>query len=244
MQQPSIRTMQVIDRTLFPGSHCINVAANTRIVMHKAVFMALSGSSEAMIETWTTKPKQNETKSRLLSTEPLSICIPPMRGTSTLPQQALLCFKNGDISSTPELLSSDCAIIFFRRSVSTDQKEITRTLHAHAHEDLVPIMQTAGRLFTPDAQAVMKDLMKAAIASLLRFYEVVDPTLAAPMLKQRVFSVGTDEYMGHICTTCGRIDQGMRKCPCGAYYCSSECQRKDWKKGHRTACTARRAVAE
>ncbi|CAK0834703.1 unnamed protein product, partial [Prorocentrum cordatum] len=40
------------------------------------------------------------------------------------------------------------------------------------------------------------------------------------------------------CSLCGKWTTGMSQCPCKqAIYCSRQCQKKDWKKAHKTFCT-------
>ena len=41
------------------------------------------------------------------------------------------------------------------------------------------------------------------------------------------------------CVCCKRWSEDrMRRCPCGSYYCSKDCQRRDWRAGHKAICDA------
>ncbi len=53
-----------------------------------------------------------------------------------------------------------------------------------------------------------------------RRYIIVPPNIMMMIENQRT------------CNNCKKLNCN-KKCPCGVYYCGNECQKKDWKEGHK-----------
>ena len=212
MAASSSKTAVVIDRTEFPGSHCLRVDIPERVTMRKALFTELTQSP--LLDEWiNSDPETN-----------LFISIPPTTGNPVLPQPAKLLFARGSVEG--DTVSADLMVVVFRRSDETVLSDAT--INEHAKKDLLPIIRALKILVLSPPDMPMK-IFNATAENLVYFYNVVDPSLMQPILKQRLFELETDNYIGHICANCGRIGAAFR-CPClsGVYYCGKECQRANW----------------
>lgn len=221
--------VQVVDQTLFPGSHCLLVPLKGRFRMHKHAFSLLSRATEPALNIWASPdlPK------------PVTLCIPPPSGKATLPNHPMLVFREGGIESDL-IASANLAIVLFRRGAPKTNREIATLLVEHARHDFDLILRTIGVLAV---DPVDQTIAETLFFSLMGFYMHVNPDLMQPVLKQKLFSPETDEYLGHICAHCGVIG-AMNQCPCrvGVYYCSRECQKGGWRQ-HRAICTAANKAA-
>jgi hypothetical protein len=237
-------TKQVVGRSEFPGSHCLNVRIDGRILLRKSVLMELSMTCEASFSEWTS-PHRRHRK--------FAISVPHLQPDVSLPTQGLLSFEEAKISEAdPETVSAECRMLFFRRSPppppssggADDKEEEPKTeswsITQHIRDDYAPMLARLRRLrvlaMTADETAQLDRLV---LASLVHFYAVVKPDPADAHLKQKVFSLETDAALGHVCSHCRGVAAEMRRCPCrsGVYYCDRECQRADWPR-HRATCGA------
>jgi len=240
--------MPVLARALFPGSHCLNVILDQRVLMHKHHFLALSGASVSAFEIWMrggghvpTSAIEEEThrqfKANPSCQEALNLSIPRIDGLASLPETALLVFSNGKEESSA-ILSSDCRIMFFRKGVATDADSIASFIHQHIREDLAPMLRTAEKLFVND---MSKPITRRSLALLIEFYLTTDPAQMAPVIRQRVFTLddAKPSFIGRICAACTQISDNMKRCPCstGVYYCCRACQRSDLPM-HKAICDA------
>jgi len=214
-------TMQVIDRTLFPGSHCMQVKLDTRVSMRETVFCELSSINKAALAKWTDTG--------------LSIPIPPRSAKPVLPQDAMFVFGNGQIRDG--IVSAECTIIISRR---TDGKieDGDRIFRLHAKQDLVPLLRIAKLLFLSPVE-LTRAMMEPVVSSLFEFYKEEAPPMQ-PILRQRVYSMD-NKFIGHICAACGSSKASLR-CAClsGIYYCGKGCQQSDWK-AHKQLCKESRS---
>ena len=216
-------TVNVVDQVLFPGAHCLPVQLEGRLRMHKQIFCNLSRADDVALEQW----EQSE------STRPVKLCIPPLNGSTTLPTRPMLTFGKGAVDSEA-IVSAEVAVIFFRRGQPKTEAEMDQVLDAHARLDLVPLVITLHSLAVDTT--MLDPFVRAITMSLIAFYIHADPDKMVPVLKQKLFSVDTDAYIGRICARCGVVG-AMSQCPCrtGVYYCGRECQRTDWRV-HRKVC--------
>jgi len=203
---------EFMDRTIFPGSHSLQVRIEDRVSMPKKMFIQMTQSPS--LKKWLKSDKKTE----------LALSIPPSTGEVTLPQPAKLIFTNGQVKG--ETVYSDLRIFIFRRS---DDRDLTEeTISAHVMEDFLPLAKICNRLFTspPD---IFNTILATTIINLLHFYNVVDPTLMHPVLKQRLFDLDTRDYLGHICANCSKVGSTFQcSCRSGVYYCCKDCQKADW----------------
>jgi hypothetical protein len=233
----------LIDRTLFPSDHCLLVRDDEapRVVMRRTLFAQLARASDATLERWAGEAV-------------LSLCIPPATGRATLPQPAMLVFKRGELVDT-ERVSAECELMLCRRAeeekvafrcfiartqthplLTHSQPSAARIAELHLTPDILPVMRAATRLIVSPADAVDR-LMQLALLSLIQFYQKA-PVSSPPVLRQRIFSMDdTKQFLGRICAACGAVTASARRCAClsGVYYCSKDCQRRDWRE-HRRIC--------
>ncbi len=200
----------VMDRTEFPGSHSLQVIIDRRITMQKQKFMELTQSPS--LAEWLGSDQDTN----------LALSIPPTTGDPILPQPAKLIFTKGSIEG--ETVSADLRVFVFRRGNDLSEE----TINKHMEHDLIPMFKNLVYLIESPPKTASK-VFKEVILNLIHFYDVVDPTLMHPVLKQRLFDLETQNYIGHICANCG-LAGATSRCPClsGVYYCSKRCQSADW----------------
>jgi hypothetical protein len=215
------------NQVLFPGSHCLSEQLKDRVFIKKNLFLELSKMPETVFQKWT---KTTGPGSLLTAT------IPPHIGSTSLPDRAMLAFEKAAMEG-PDTFSANCSIIFFRRGEPTTAEEITLAVLSHVIPDIMPVTE---KLHELRVKSIPKELTCELIDSLHVFYKKVDPTLMQPVLKQRVFSLQNNRYVGHICASCGKVN-APHQCPCreGVYYCGKPCQNEHWKE-HKRTCSQKK----
>ena len=178
---------KAVGATLFPGAHCLHIELPNILKIRKAIFLRDAQVSEEDFQRWTRSE---------LSPRPFSISIPPIAGRSSLPQEALLTFASR--ASDDNVLCASCAIVLFRKPDAVD----------HIEQDMIPLLRRIRALSTepPDMDAIIRRIL----THIGEFYTTVDAGRMAPVLKQRVYALSTDAYLGHVCAGCGLVGATLR----------------------------------
>jgi len=180
---------KAVGATLFPGAHCLHIELPDILKIRKAIFLRDAQVSEEDFQRWTRSE---------LSPRPFSISIPPIAGRSSLPQEALLTFASRASNDEDNALCASCAIVLFRKPDAVD----------HIEQDMIPLLRRIRALSTepPDMDAIIRRIL----THIGEFYTTVDAGRMAPVLKQRVYALSTDAYLGHVCAGCGLVGATLR----------------------------------